>query len=191
MKRRSFLCATLVLPFIWPQGADAAPRAYGLAPDSTVSFTYTLAGVPTKGSMPILEADLRLDFASVGRSQVSVTLDPTRARTTLPLADSAMRGPNILDTARYPTIRYASTSVKRTSTGAEITGSLRVRNIDRPVTLAARFFRQPDRDPADLSELVIELTGSLSRAAFGATGFADVVGDQIDLRMLATIARQK
>jgi polyisoprenoid-binding protein YceI len=94
-----------------------------------------------------------------------------------------------LDTARHPTITYASTAMRRTAEGAEVTGRLRVRDVDRPVILAARFFRQPDRDPGDLRELVIELTGSLSRAAFGATGFPDLVGDRIDLRILATISR--
>jgi polyisoprenoid-binding protein YceI len=190
MHRRSFLCASLAWPLLWPGQAHTAPRTYALDPGSKVTFTFTLAGIASQGTMPVAAADLSLDFAAVERSRVSVTLDATGARTTLPLADSALRGPSILDTARHPTLAFASTAVRRTATGAEVTGQLRVRGLERPVTLDAQFFRQPDRDPGDLRELVIELTGALSRTAFGATGFPDLVGDRVELRILATITRQ-
>jgi polyisoprenoid-binding protein YceI len=101
-----------------------------------------------------------------------------------------MKGASVLDTARFPTITYASTAIRQTRTGAQLDGTLQVRGVTAPVTLTARFFRQPDRAPQDLSVLVIELTGSLRRSVFGATGFAELVDDRLDLRMLAEITRQ-
>ena len=53
----------------------------------------------------------------------------------------------------------------------------------------ATFFRKPDRDPGDLSRLTILLEGKVSRAAFGAGGFPDLVGDAIGIRILATVDR--
>ncbi|MDD9716998.1 YceI family protein [Dinoroseobacter sp. PD6] len=186
MHRRGFFLGAL----LWPLAGWAAPRPYRLGPGSTVAFTYRLSGIASGGQIPIRDADLQLDFATVGNSRVTVTMDATGARTTLPLADTAMKGPSVLDTARFPTITYASTAMRRTETGAEVLGDLRVRDVTAPVALTARFFRKPDRAPQDLAELVIELTGGLSRAAFGATGFADLVDDRIDLRILAEITRQ-
>lgn len=185
MKRRAFLISGL----LWPLAAEAAPRRYRLAPGSDVTFTFALAGVQSRGRMPILDADLQLDFASVSRSSVAVTLDAAGASTNLPLADSAMKGRSVLDTAQFPRISFASRTVRQTEGGARMDGTLRVRDIDRPVTLNARFFRQPERAPQDLSTLVIELTGRLSRSAFGATGYPDLVADTIALRMLATLNR--
>ncbi|WP_424969546.1 YceI family protein [Dinoroseobacter sp. S76] len=185
MKRRVFLCSALV----WPLAAQAAPVRYQLAPKSEVEFTFFLAGAPSRGRMPILDADLRLDFRRVSASRVAVTLDAAGARTNLPLANGALKGPSILDTARFPQIRYTSTAVRAQDGGAAVSGNLALRDRTQPVALAARFFRQPDRDPGDLSRLVIELRGELSRSAFGATGFADLVADRIELRCLATIDR--
>ncbi|MEM1077340.1 MAG: YceI family protein [Pseudomonadota bacterium] len=185
MDRRLFLCSA----FAWPLTAQAAPTPYQLAPNSEVEFTFFLAGAPSRGRMPILDADLQLDFRRVSASRVAVTLDAAGAKTNLPLANGALKGPSILDTARYPQIRYTSTSVRAEAGGAAVSGNLALRDQTRPVPLNARFFRQPDREPGDLSRLVIELRGALSRAAFGATGFGDLVADRIELRCLATIDR--
>lgn len=186
MDRRGFLMVAL----LWPLAAQARPRLYRLAPGSEVVFTYRLSGLTSRGRMPVGAAELLLDFETVRNSRVAVTMDAARATTTLPLADSAMKGASVLDTSRFPTITYTSTQVMATQTGAQIIGDLRVRDVTAPVTLAARFFRKPDRAPEDLRDLVIDLTGSLSRAAFGATGFADLVEDRIDLQIRAEITRQ-
>ncbi len=185
MERRLFLCTALA----WPLAARAAPTPYQLAPQSEVEFTFFLAGAPSRGRMPILDADLQLDFRRVSASRVDVTLDAAGARTNLPLANGALKGPSILDTKRYPRIRYTSSAVRAEEGGARVSGELELRDQRQPVTLSARFFRQPDRDPGDLSQLVIELRGALDRSAFGATGFSDLVADRIELRCLATINR--
>ena len=41
--------------------------------------------------------------------------------------------------------------------------------------------------PDDLSRLFVRLNGSLSRNAFGATGFADLAEDRVDLNIRAEI----
>ncbi len=62
-----------------------------------------------------------------------------------------------------------------------------IRGVTKPLTLNAVFYRQKGSAPKDLSKLSILLTGSISRAAFGATGYPKLVGDRIDLRILARI----
>ncbi len=178
----------LLLLITLPAYLSAAPRAYMLdAEETEIGFRYTLGGVETSGTMPLQSAALSIDFAQLERTRISVTLDASRARTVLPLAESALKGTSVLDAARFPTIQFMSDRVTADGAGARMTGQLTVRGQTLPVTLNARFFRLPDRAPEDLSELVIILEGRLSRSAFGASGFPDLVSDPVDLRIRATI----
>ena len=59
----------------------------------------------------------------------------------------------------------------------------------RPATLQARIYRQDGFKPGDYSHLSILLTGTVNRSDFGATGWSDMVGDQVRLRILARIAQ--
>jgi polyisoprenoid-binding protein YceI len=70
-----------------------------------------------------------------------------------------------------------------------VVGNLTIRGVTRPVRLAAQLYRQKGTAEGDRSRLSIRLTGSVSRAAFGATGWADLVGDTVAIDILARIAR--
>ena len=66
-------------------------------------------------------------------------------------------------------------------------GDLTVRGVTRPQTFTARLFRPGKAAPGDRSRLTIRLEGDLSRSAFGAAGYAGVVGDRIELDIQALI----
>jgi len=170
--------------------ATAAPLPYRLdTTRSTVAFTYDLQGRTTEGRMPVKSADIRIDLHEIGRSTVSVTLDARRARAGFIFATRAMKGPDILDTARHPEIRFRSTRIRGSLSAATVTGDLTLRGITRPVTLAAGLYRQRGTAPDDLDQLTVLMTGRISRSAFGATGFAGMVGDAISLRIIARIGK--
>jgi polyisoprenoid-binding protein YceI len=170
--------------------AAAAPQTYVLEPDkSSVAFEADFGSTPITGQLRVSRADLTLDFASLTRCEVRVTLDVAGARASFPFAAQAMKGPEVLDAARFPQITFASTSVQGDGASARITGDLTLRGVSRPVTLEASLYRQKGFASGDDSHLSILLTGSLRRSDFGATGFADMVGDTVRLRILARIAR--
>jgi len=172
--------------------AAAAPVGYALQADkSVVAFEtdYGDQGLTIRGRMPVLSADLSIDFDQVSNSHVAVAVDAAHATTSNPLATAAMTGPSVLDTAAHPTIAFESTSVRRAGDGAEITGNLTLRGVTRPVTLNAVIYRQKGTAPGDRSNLSILLTGAISRSAFGASGFAGQVGDEVRLKILARITR--
>ena len=64
-----------------------------------------------------------------------------------------------------------------------------MRGITRAVTLDAGLYRQRGTQPGDRDNLTVLLTGSVSRSAFGATGYAGLVGDLIGIRIVARIAK--
>ena len=171
----------------------AAPTRYRLeAKSSQVGFSFTLAGALQKGTMPVSKAVILVDPDNLRASRVDISVDVARARTPLPFARNALIGPDVLDAARYPTIRFVSTKVQlaadgRLSGGAKITGKLTMHGVTRPVTLEAGLFRTAGSAPDDLSNLTVQLKGQISRSAFGATGYKDLVADTVGLNIVAEI----
>ena len=100
-----------------------------------------------------------------------------------------MKGPKVLDTAAHPQILFKSTKVMASGKGAKVVGMVTIRGISKPMVLDAQIFRQKGAAEGDLSHLSIRLTGAVQRGQFGATGWADMVGDEVRLDILALIAR--
>ena len=168
--------------------ALAAPETYRLdTARSTVGFTYTLAGSVGRGTMPVAAAEMTLDLARPAQSRVNVTLDARGAKAGFFLATQAMKGPQGLDTARHPLITFRSTRITGTLRAARVEGMLTAHGTTRPVTLDAGLYGQRNSAPEDLTRLTVLLTGEIDRHAFGVSGFPDLVGPTIGLRIVARI----
>ncbi len=180
----------VLLSLLLAAPAFAAPETYRLnAAESVVGFTYQFQGNPNRGRMPVKAARMVLDLDNVPASQVDVTLDARRAKAGFIFATQTMKGPEVLHTAQHPEIRFQSTKVVGDLRGAKVQGNLTVRGVTRPVTLDAGLYRQGGTEVGDRSRLIVQLTGSISRAAFGAGGFPGFVDDRIDLNIIARIEK--
>ena len=173
-----------------PHLSQAAPANYTLQPEaSTVGFETDFGPDKITGRMPVTAASLTLDFQHIAGSTVAVTLDVGHAEASFPFAAQAMRGPKVLDAQEFPTISFQSTAVAADGDGAVVKGNITIRGVTRPATLHAVIFRQQGSADGDLSHLTIHLTGAVARSDFGATGWADMVGDEVRLDILARIVR--
>ena len=149
----------LVLALLSVTPASAATHYLLDGSGSQVGFSTDFGNSKITGNFPVSAADLELDFRDVARSNVSVTLDVRSAVASFPFAAQAMKGPKVLDARRHPTIGFRSTRVRRSGNGAVI------------------------------DHLIIRLTGAIHRSAFGATGWPDAVGDEVQLDITAWIVR--
>ncbi len=171
--------------------AAAAPVPYRLDTDrSKVGFQVRFGPDRITGQIPVQSADIQVDFQNAANNRVHVVLAPTGARASFPFATQAMRGPKVLAADRFPTMTFRSTGIRLHSLqSAEIAGRLTLRGQTHPVTLRAQLFRQRGTDPGDLSRLLLRVTGQIKRSAWGATGWIDMVSDEIDLDMIIRIER--
>ena len=171
-----------------PTLAAAAPQSYRLDPAaSTVSFEVGFGPDKITGTMPILSADMTLDFERPADSRVAVTLDAAGAAASFPFATQALTGPTVLATADHPTISFETTEFRAQpgpGAKAEIDGTLTIRGVAQPVTLDAEIFRQKDGGP---DALTVQMDTDVSRAAFGASGWADMVGDEVRISIVARL----
>lgn len=176
-----------------PAALWAANTGYALDLDATkIGFEFCINGIWQTGSMPITHSSLDLDPNRLDATRVSVSLNARAAKTGFILATRAMTGPEVLDVARFPSISFTSRRILlgpegRLSGGAQIIGDLTLRGVTRPITLEAELYRPAGSAPNDLSRLDFNLSGSLSRAAYGASGFPTLVKDTVRLTIRASI----
>jgi polyisoprenoid-binding protein YceI len=179
------LLACLALP------AQAATTAYQMDPaNSTVAFETDFGPDKINGAIPLEKADLKLDFANVTNCTVDVVLDVTGATASFPFAAQALKGPKVLAAKDHPRMTFESTSVKGAGDAADVTGNLTIRGVTKVVTLKAQLFRLQGSAATDRDHLTVRLSGSVNRSDFGATGWSDMVGDQVRITITARIDAQ-
>lgn len=195
LSRRTTLLALASLachPALACASAKAAIR-YQLDPKaSRVGFRFQLSGAEQSGTMPVKRADIRVDPDDLAASTVDVSLNVAGARTGLIFITQALTSADVLDAKRHPTIRFVSEKIHlgsdgRLSGNATISGQLTMRGITRPMTLSASLYRPPGSAATDLSRLQVQLSGQVSRFAFGASGYPDLVEDLVQLDISALI----
>lgn len=158
---RSLLTLALALAAI---PAVGAPRTYTVdAAASQVrvhvgrSGLFSFAGHEHEVAAPALEGHIAADPADLAASTLSLTFQ-AGALTVLPegepagdppKVEEAMRGPKVLDVARFPTVKFQSRSVagKPASPGVydlQVTGDLSIHGVTRAITLPVKVEVQGD-----------------------------------------------
>ena len=138
-----------------------------------------------------MSGTLDLSPANPAASRLDVTLPTASVFTSSAKLDDELRGAEWFDAARYPEVRFQSTSVAPTGPDiADIAGNLTLHGVTRPVTLKARFVGS-GRNPVDGTyDVGFSATGSITRSAFGVTKYVPLVGDEVDLTISGAFARK-
>jgi polyisoprenoid-binding protein YceI len=171
--------------------AFAAPIQYEIVPDkSTVGFSYQFATNDVMGQFPKYDANISIDFEKAANSQIDVILNAAQAKAGFIFATNALRSKSVLDTKTYPNITFTSNAVKASGKGVTVDGLVTVRGITKPLTLKAKLLRDVGTLASERDDLRIRLSGKLNRHDFGASGFADEVGDILTIKIDAQIKRK-
>jgi polyisoprenoid-binding protein YceI len=134
-----------------------------------------------------IEGSVLLDEADLTKSSVSVTLPVEGLDTRVAKLDEALKSPDFLDAAKYPTITFKSTKVEKTGDNTlKITGDLTVHGVTKPVTLDARInkigiFEIPGVIKAQAAGF--DATTVIKRSDFGVTKYVPAVSDEIPVRI--------
>jgi polyisoprenoid-binding protein YceI len=104
---------------------------------TSVGFQAKAAfGMKVRGRFGRYESAITAE-PSVADSTISVTVWTDSVDTGIKLRDEHLRADNVFATARFPAMEFRSTAIVETPTGLDITGTLRVRDIGRPVSFHA------------------------------------------------------
>lgn len=138
--------------------AVAAPRTYVVDPAASSvrihvgkSGAFSFAGHTHDVVAPALEGEVTADPALLGSSRVSLRFEAGALKVLPegeppgdpPKVEAAMRGPKVLDVARFPTITFTSQSVAGREAGGgvydlEVAGEMSVHGVTRPISLPMR-----------------------------------------------------
>lgn len=134
---------------------------------------------------------LTLDKANPANSKVEVTFQIANLRTGVAKLDEHLMKPDFFDAAKFPTATFVSTSVKpEGATGAEITGNLTLHGVTKPVTLDAEFYGAGVQPMSKKENIGFVATGTIKRSEFGMGYGVPVVGDAIELKVIAGFEKQ-
>lgn len=127
---------------------------------------------------------VRYDAASPADSAVDLRIPVSKLTSHVPKLDGMLQGVQFFEAARYPDIRFKSTSVTDRGDGRlQIDGILRIKGIDKPVVLQARRNGQGMHPMAQRPAIGFDATTTLKRSDFGVDAFAPDVSDEVQLRI--------
>jgi polyisoprenoid-binding protein YceI len=192
--RRLFL-----IPMLVAIPALAAASTWTIDPAHTsAEFAVRHLMVSTvRGHMGRVSGTVTVDDADPTRSTVEATIDAKGIDTREPKRDDHLRGPDFLDTDKYPTITFKSKQIQRVDdTHYKITGDLTMHGVTREIVLDAEGSPTPMKDPFGNTKLGGVAKTRLNRQDFGIAwskaldGGGVVVGDDVDVTIDVELTKQ-
>lgn len=103
-----------------------------------------------------------------GEPTVDVTINAASIDTRVDARDNHLRSADFFDVEKYPTLRFVSSSAKRTDDGYTLTGNLTIRGVTKPVTLEVTD-EGTGIDPWGNTKSAFSARGRINRSDFGLT----------------------
>lgn len=128
-------------------------------------------------------------------ADVEFSLDVDSIDTNQEMRDGHLKGEEFFDVAKFPTIKFVSTSMVKDGDGYKLTGNLTMKDVTKPVTLEAEYGGSAV-DFYGNHKAGFEVTGKINRKEFGLTwggiteAGAIVLGDDVKLIANVQFAKQ-
>lgn len=172
--------------------ADVQAGTYAVEPNHTqVTFSVSHMGIsPFAGTFSGGSGTLTIDPAKPDTASVSVTIPTTSVQTTSPKLTEELNSADWLDTTKFPTATFKSTSVHAMNGAAEIQGTLTLHGVTKPVTLRARFFGTSTNPMSKKASVGFLGRIAIKRSDFGVTKYVPLVSDETVLVINAAFEKQ-
>jgi polyisoprenoid-binding protein YceI len=182
--------AVLALALACAPGHGRAADLYTIDPRfGRIEFTVNHLGMFTShGVFTRFDSALSIDQAHPEQTRITVAVDAGSIDMPWDGAVDMLRSADYFDTARYPKLRFSSTSVAVESADHyAVKGMLEIRGVSRPFVLEATLTDR-HQDPAthgEVADFVVQ--GQLLRSAFGMTADPVFISDRVEIRIVARI----
>lgn len=189
MKTRIVLC--LICMVALTLSASAQSDTWQLDPaHSSAQFSVHHMGISTvRGAFTKVAGTVQYNPADVAKTSIDITIDATSVDTRVEKRDDDVKGPKLLDVAKYPTITFKSKRVESTGPGKlRVTGDLTIHGVTKEVVLDVDGPTGPIKDARGNEKMGASATTQINRQDFGVSGFpsavvADEIGITIDVEL--------
>jgi len=161
-----------------------AQTAWQIDPAHTASqFAIKHMGISTvRGQFTRTTGTVVLDDKDISKSQVDVTIDTTTLDTRVEGRDKDVKGPNYLDTEKFPTMTFKSKRIASAGDGKwKLTGDLTIHGVTKEVTFDVEGPSAPFTMQNGTQRRGASATTRINRKDFGVNGGGALVGDDVDL----------
>jgi polyisoprenoid-binding protein YceI len=121
---------------------------------------------------------------------VSVSVPVASVSTTSPKLIEELKEADWLDATKFPTMVFRSSSITTTGPGtADITGTLTLHGVTKPLTLHAKFVGAGVNILSKNETAGFQLTGTLKRSDFGVSKYVPLISDEVSLTINAAFEK--
>jgi len=166
--------------------------SYVIEPTHTqIVFAYDHMGFSNNlGIIAQPTGTLTLDPKNPAAAKVSVDIPVANLKTGVTELDTHLMKADFFDAAKFPKATFVSTGVKVDGDDAEITGNLTIKGITKPVTLDADFYGVGTHPMNKKENIGFTATTAVKRSDFGMSYGVPMVGDTIELKIVAAFEKQ-
>jgi len=163
---------------------------------STVTFKIKHLMSKVTGSFTDFDGTITTDFANLGASGVSFTIQAASIDTANGDRDKHLRSADFFDVEKFPTITFASSKITKTGDDTfAVTGTFTMHGVAKEVTLPVTFLGAA-QDPWGNTKAGFEVTTTLKRSDYGivwnkaleAGGF--LLGDEVEVTINLEVAKK-
>lgn len=150
------------------------------AAHSTLTFTGTYQGEQFEGRFKRFDANINYDPADLAQAKFDVTVDIASADTANTERDQALPGKAFFDTAQFPRAHFMTTRFRKAAGGQVLAdGTLSLRGIGKPVTLAVKFASQGNGATLDVDTTLKRLDFGIGSGDWADTS---LIGNDVTVR---------
>ena len=150
---------------------------------SNVGFKVRHLGISTvPGQFNAFSGTVVLEPADLSKSSVTLTIDAASIYTKMDMRDNHLKTADFFDVAKYPTLTFQSTSVKKAGEGLlTVTGNFTLHGVTKTITVPATYATGPGMKPGTfIASFGSDFT--IKRSEYGMTG-SPVVGDEVKISL--------
>ena len=126
----------MTIPTIAQKNIDMSNRFQINKDGSYLNFQTTLAGFPViRGAAKAYQATMFYDPEDVMNTSVTIRIASDGISTAHDKRDEALHGEHFLNASSFPGIWFQGSEVKLTDEGFDISGTLHIKNINKPATI--------------------------------------------------------
>lgn len=161
-------------------GAFAFTSATGWKLAKDYSIQFSTKGV--SGIFKTFTSTIAFDEADLANSKFVMTLDVNSINTGNGLQNKHAIGDDWFDAAKYPKIKFTSSSFSKTGTGYAVKGKLQVKNVTKDISIPFTFKKTGGK-------ATFTAKFSIDRIAYGVGKATDDVGNTITIEAKIPVSK--
>jgi polyisoprenoid-binding protein YceI len=184
--------ATFLIAASFTTAAIAAPETYNLEPSHSLPrFEYNHLGYSQQLSrFDTISGTITIDRAAK-TGAVDVTIDANSVDSGYTTFNNHLKGEDLFDTAKYPTITYKSNKVNfEGDKVASVDGELTVKGITKPVKLTVKSFMCAEHPMLHKMTCGVTATAVIKRSEFKVDKGVPYVSDEVTLTLPVEAIKQ-